>query len=168
MVPLTGTLFAACHENPQLFKSVFVAAYQWPLDPNGKQLMVDLRKKSASPVSGITADAFRKAWGYQFVQQIKPGSWLIDLDCRKLKKTKVWGCSQVPSPSLRLKVKGETDLTIAIRQPIRLTPNGRQWRLSSAEKQALVANATRILKYAKDEIVPLTKAIQIIDSVESR
>jgi hypothetical protein len=145
------------------FNSVFVAPYDDSASPNAKTILGEFRKRARSPSpSSLTADNFRKAWAYQFAGQVKPGSWLIDLDCKNPTKPHVWGCSRVTD--LRLKVPEEYDLTITLRQPVHLTGMSRQLRLSSSEKKELIANSQRILKYPAKDIVPLTKAIRIIDS----
>ncbi|MFZ3324438.1 MAG: phospholipase D family protein [Methylocella sp.] len=160
--PTARTLLAACRENPDLFNSVFVAAYDEPLGPKGKRLLADVHRNVAP---GLDASHFKNAWGYQFDETFKPGSWLVDLDCKNLDMPKVWGSSQVPVPSLRLKVKGEIDLTLTVRQPIKLNGDARQFRLSSEEKNALVAHARRILDHADGRLVPLIDAVRIIDKV---
>ncbi len=163
--PIARTLLAACRENPQFFSSVFVAAYTEGLGDNAKQLMAKLHKDVAP---SLDASDFKHAWGYQYEQTIKPGSWLVDLDCRKSGQSKVWGCAQVPTPSLRLKVNGECDLTLAVRQPVKLHAGAPQLRLSSEEKNALVAHARRILKRAGDRLLPLIDAVRIIDKAAQR
>jgi len=157
--PTARTLLAACRETPELFRSVFIAPYTTNLDPGARRLLGDVRK-NAVPVPGLSAAGFRKASGYQFEEMFPPGGWILDLDCRNPDKPKVGGCSQVPKPSLRLKVDGEVDLTLTLPGSVRL--DGKLFRIASAEKAALEAHARKFLR--KDRLVSLNEAIRIIDS----
>lgn len=152
------TLLEACRKNPELFSSVFVAAYEEPLGQKGEQLLSDLRKRARPPERGLKARDLRNAWGYQLGKRIKPGSWLVDLDCRNPDRPRVWGCCQTV---FSLKVRGEPDLEIANRGVVQL-PGLPPLRVSSAEKRALIANSRRILKHP-DSFVPLVKVVDIID-----
>jgi hypothetical protein len=135
-------------------------AYTEPLGPKGKKRLADLRKEARPPNPGFAAGDFRNAWAYQFDERIKSGSWLVDLDCKNPAKPKVWGCSQMTG--LSLKVPGENDLAIAVRRPVHPLGIPRPLRLSSAEKQALMANSRRIVQQP-ESVVPLIKAVRIID-----
>jgi len=164
--PTARTLLAACRENPELFASVYIAAYDEPLGPDGKQALAKVRAE-AVPTPGLGVSDFRKAWGYQFQEIFTPGSWVVDLDCRNPDKPKVWGCARIPTPSLRLKVKGEHDLTLAVQMPVTLNGTSRQYRLSPEEKNALIEHAGHIFKHANDGLLPLSEVIRIIDKANS-
>ena len=150
------SLFSACRESPELFRSVFVASYDEGLGPKAAQKLTEL-KKSARPKSGISSADFKKAWGYQ-IDPVAQGSWLIDLDCRGT-KSKVWGCSQ--ATGLVLPLEDEYDLTITLRGRITLKEFSQPFNLSKAQKNALIENAPLIHKQV--DLVPLIKAIRIID-----
>jgi hypothetical protein len=122
--------------------------------------MNSLTKAAAPPTAGLTAADFRKAWGYQLDQVAPEGSWLVDLDCMNPGKPKVHGCSKVTG--LILPIGGdECDLTISLKGVVRSPINGRLLPISTKEKQILIQNAQLIL--ACDQIVPLPKALEIID-----
>jgi hypothetical protein len=158
------TLLAACRENPKLLDSVFVAAYTEKLGDEASSKLKNVQEQAGAPI-GPNASDFRKAWGYQF-KDIIPESWLIDLDCRNPTKAKIRGCAR--ATGLRFKLKGEWDLAIALRGTVISPVDGRQLRLSAAEKKSLEENARRILKLKPsrdDKPVPLRYVIRIIDHV---
>jgi hypothetical protein len=157
------TLLAACREQPELFGSVFVVAYDEDLSRKAKRKLTSLTRQ-AKGSAGIDNADFRKAWGYQFEERIASGTWLVDLDCRKPSRPRVWGSAQVQTPPSVLIVGAkELDVTIALHRPVQLTGSQRILSISSKEKHELIANAKMILKYKKSELVPLVEAVRIID-----
>ena len=172
------TLLAACRENPKLFSSVFVYAYDAPLDPDAEGSLKQVRESRTSvagkpgAVHGLGASDFKSGskaiWGYQSVKPIEPGSWLVDLNCINGDNPTVSGCAQVPSPSIQIPVKDGNPLTLAVRQPVRLNGRARQLRLSSEEKSALVVQAKEILKCSPRGPMPLIEAVGIIDNAKPK
>lgn len=154
------TLLAACRDRPDDFGTVYVAAYGEGLGKGGLRALSAVKKGAAAPEPGLTAADFRKAWGYQY-DDIPPNSWLVDLNCRRADKARYVGCAQ--ATGLRLKVKGETDLTIALPGMVRLSGSGSGMRVSAAEKASLVKNAARIIDKSKGGLVPLPDVVRIID-----
>lgn len=112
-----------------------------------------------APKPGLTAADFRNARGYQY-DNIPSGSWLIDLDCRT-DKARYGGCAQ--ATGLRLKVREEPDLTIALPGAVQLSGSGPGMRVSAAEKASLVNNARLIFAKAKEGLLPLAEVVRIID-----
>lgn len=157
------TLLAACREAPELFGSVHLVAYDEELCGRGLTALNDLKRDL---VSGETSDAsaFRHAWGYQLEELLPGGAWLIDLDCRR-KTPKVWGASQVPMPTLRLKAKGEDDVTVTVRGVVTVPGAQGRFRMSAAEKELLVRHAKRLLQ-RKGGVMPLPEAVRVMDKRE--
>jgi hypothetical protein len=154
------TLFAACRDRPDDFRAVFVAVYDQGLGKGGLRALSAVKKGAAAPAPGLTAGDFRNAWGYQY-DDILPGAWLVDLNCKRADKARYTGCAR--ATGLRLRVEGETDLTIALPGMVRLVEGGPGMRVSAAEKASLVKNAARILSKSKGGLVPLRDAIRIMD-----
>jgi len=157
-VPGKKTLFAACRERPDDFRSVYVAAYDEGLGDNGRRQLREVKDRALPPKPGMSTSDFRKAWGYQF-EDIPEGAWLIGLNCRRPNQPRYVGCAK--ATGLRLTVDGETDLTIAIPGVVEAPGSGARLRVSAAEKASLVMNATRILD--RNTLLPLPDAIKIID-----
>lgn len=151
------TLFAACRERPDDFRSVYVAAYTEDLGDNGKRLLKQVSGGARPLKSSLSSSDFRNAEGYQF-EDIPEGAWLIDLDCRRRNKPRYRGCSK--ATGLRLKVDHETDLTIAIPGIVEIL--GKRLRISAAEKDSLEKSADSILR-ARDDLLSLPDALKIID-----
>lgn len=152
------TLFAACRERPDNFRSVYVAAYTFCLGDNGKRLLKQVRTGAQPPKPGLSPSDFRKAGGYQF-SGIPEGAWLIGLDCRLPNNPRFAGCSK--ASGLRLKADGEEDLTIVIPGAVEMSGYGKRLRISAAEKDSLVKSANSILR--RDELLSLPDALKIID-----
>lgn len=152
------TLLAACRENPDDFRSVYIAVYGTQLGKNGKRVLQSLRKGALAPKSGLSASDFRKAWGYQF-DRIPEDAWLLDLNCIRPDKPRYVGTAR--ATGLRLKADNETDVTIALPGAIRASRTGARLTLSGTERDSLVKSARRIL--SRGNLVPLPEAIKIID-----
>lgn len=150
------TLLSACKEQPELFGSVFLALYTEDLGPKAKEMMKAL--KATKPTKQIlAANDFQKAWGYQFA--IKPGSWIVDFDCRP-NKEKIWGCAQVQNPATILKVPGEPNLVLAMRGSVRPAGSNRVYKLSAKEKSFLEAHCATLQKLAgNNALLPLGLAL---------
>jgi hypothetical protein len=154
------TLIAACRENPDAFKSVFLAIYDEDIGPKATEMLQTLRRQAASKPSLGAAD-FRNAYAYQF--KINPGSWIIDFDFM-LKLPRIRGCAQVQTPPTILKVSGEPSVTLAIRGDVRLPALDREFKLTPKDKNFLEKNSDLIWKLAADRgLVPLSEAIDVID-----
>lgn len=150
------SLLAACREQPKLFSSVFVAAYEEPLGEIAASKLKQVREESRA---SLGAEDFKRAWGYQFEQELPSGTWLIDLDCRN--RPKVHGCSR--TTGLRLSCGDEEhDLSISIRGVVEV--DGRQFRLSAADKLDLETHAKKIFRNTKMSVMRLSEAIAHIDS----
>jgi hypothetical protein len=158
----TKTLLAAYRENPKAFGSIYVAAYTENLLKNAAKMLSAVRRGAVTPKPGLTVSDFRKAWGYQ-MGDIPEGAWLIDLNCRQPDKVKVTGCSQ--ATGLRLQPIDEPMLTIALRRPV--TIDGREFRISAAEKTDIASIANKIAKVGYGRI-PLSDVIKMIDGVKPK
>lgn len=162
--PVTAkTLLAACREQPEQFENVFVAAYSQPLGPGGRDKLKSFRKQAKGghlARAELGVGDFRRAWGYQYDEPLVPGSWLIDLDCRK--GGRVYGCSRVPIPALALRVHDESDLTVTVPGVATSEETGRRFPISFDEKAALVAVRKALLETASGP-VPISEALKIID-----
>lgn len=140
------TLIAACLENANLCKSVYIAAYSEQLDQNGRMQISSLRKGAAPLAGGLDFKDFRQAWGYQFGQKLCKGSFVIDLWCGGKNPT-VLGCSEVTG--LYLRADGEPDVMVTLRGVVRSPDNGQRLPISSNEKKFLSKMASTILKHGK-------------------
>jgi hypothetical protein len=159
------TLLAACRARPELFKSVFVLAYDQPLGPKGDDALTKLLQSGAvNSENGIGIAEIRKAWGYQVM--IEPGSWIVDLDCRKADAPRVLGCSAAFRPkNLSLKADGENDVIVTIRGIVEVPGFSSKLRLSSEEKAELITNARRLLEL--DQPVPLPRVVRMLKGAGS-
>lgn len=156
------TLLAACREEPELFASVYVVAYDTDLGDGGKAALSKLKSQSsASPVS-LTASDFRNAWGYQFEVAPPNGAWLIALDCKKREAPKIWGASQVPDPCLALGIEDEFDLYPTIRGVVSTPGSARSFKISKEEKAQMQLIAKKILRKNR-EFIPLHEVVKMID-----
>jgi hypothetical protein len=152
------TLLAACRENPDPFRSVFVAAYGEGLGPKGKRKLASLHEGAAPPDNSLHAADFKRAWGYQFGEVLPEGSWIIDLNCMG-KKPKIIGCSK--TTGLYMPIDGEPDLMITLRGVVTIPTIDSKFKILASEKQCLIKIASVLLK--KDKFVPLSDALKMID-----
>lgn len=106
------SLLAACREHPELFESVYLAAYQYDLGENGQRAMEDFINNP--PGHELAKLDESKIWGYQF-KNMPEGARLIDLDCRNRNKV-FGGYAQVTTPIIRLSAGNENIVTIAVEQ----------------------------------------------------
>jgi hypothetical protein len=138
-----------------------VVAYTAGLGVNGKRLLKQVKAGALPPNPGLSLSDFRKAWGYQFAD-IPEGAWLIDLNCKRRNKPRYCGCAK--ATGLRLNADDEEDLTIAIPGAVEIPGYGTRFRISAAERASLVKSASRILGKSTGKLLPLPKALKIIDS----
>ena len=154
------TLLAAFKEAPELFDSVYVAAYWNSLDPGGKAELRRLQVQAAASGADPKSAVFRKAWGYQFEAAPPAGAWLVALDC-KHSEPKVWGASQVPTPVVAMAVPDEYDLYPTIRGVITVPGATQNLRISAEEKAKFVTIARKLQR--KAELVPLADAVALMN-----
>ena len=157
------SLLAACREAPDLFESVVVGAYQNDLDPGGREALRSLRTRAASPEPELGTADFRNAWGYQFEERPPAGAWIVDLDCRG-PRPRIRGASQVPSPALSLKVKGENDVTPTIRGIVSVAGARGKFRLTQQDRDHLASVAHPLLR--GKSFPPLPSVIRMIDQAQ--
>lgn len=157
------TLLTAVREAPELFGSVYVAAYWRDLDEGGKAELRRLKVQAKSPTADPKSAVFESAWGYQFEADPPGGAWLIALDC-KGDLPKVWGASQVPVPVVARAIPGENNLYPTIRGVVTVPGAAGSFKISSAEKAQLAAIANKLKR--KSELVPLREAVALIDKLD--
>ncbi len=155
-------LLSACREAPELFERVLVVAYDEDLGEGGKAALHKLQAQAAPADPELGIADFRKALGYQFDKPPPAGSWLIDLNCKTASR-RVSGAVQVPAPAPLLRVKGENDVTPAIRGIVSVPGARGTFRMSKQDKAELVSIATWLLD-GDDDFVPLPRAVARIDS----
>jgi hypothetical protein len=158
--PIDGrTLLAACRTRPDAFRNVYVAAYDVNLSDAANTLLRGVKKAAQPAESGLSASDFRNAWGFQF-GDVPEGAWLISLNCRQPDNPRFEGCAK--ATGLRLKIAGESDLTIALRGVVPAPGSGARLPVSAAEKESLTRNAHGFV--AEDRLVPIAEVIKVIDS----
>jgi hypothetical protein len=161
-VPVTATsLLAACREQPDLFTSVYLAAYKEKLGPEGSQKLKDFKKSQRPFSSSLGEKDIKGAWGYQF-EKMPEGVWLVDFDCTK-DAPKFNGYARVTSPRVAFEMNGDEEaLVIAIRQSsINPASSLQSFKLSKSDREAIIKNKELLL--SKDGLIPLKKVVQIID-----
>lgn len=158
------SLFDGVRNHPEAFASVYLAAYGQSLSKNGNRVLKKVRSGIEPPRPGLDISNFKKAWGYQF-NDIPEDAWLVDLDCTKLDRPKVWGTARATGVTLSVDSEEgpETDLALAIPGPIII--GGRKFRLLPAEKKRLLASAGQILEFANNKLLPLSKVLKIAHAV---
>jgi hypothetical protein len=164
--PVVGkTLFEACREQPELFRSFRVFAYESGLDPDQKAKLREVKKQAATTTgrqgkhvgTELQSADFKNASGFDFGDwKVQPGTSLIDLDCRKgAKNAKVSGPYWVTGLTFK-----SCNLTIAISRPYH-SAAGKLLRISSKDRETLRKKANRILRC--DELLSLSDVIRMID-----
>jgi hypothetical protein len=155
------SLFEAARAYPDAFASVFVAVYNQGLDAEAESL-----------VDGVTADISRKQGaaaadkvdGYQF-KDMPRDAWLIDLSCYEGKTPTYGGTARTFGDPIKVFKEGTrkplNDLTLALRDKIVI--GGHRFPLSKAERALLVDAAPALLRAARARLLPLHRALAIID-----
>jgi hypothetical protein len=158
------SLLSACREAPELFGKVFVVAYNTGLGDGGKAALKQLQSQSGASDEELGIADFRNAWGYQFENAPLAGSWLVDLSC-KGKSPRVWGASRVPLPALRLRVRGENDVTPTIRGIVSVPGAVGDFRMSAQDKADILSVAQCLLRDGED-FVALPRVVEMIDKAK--
>lgn len=155
------SLFEAARAHPDAFGSLFVAVYNQGLDAEAEAV-----------VDGVTADISRKQGaaaaakvdGYQF-KDMPRDAWLIDLSCYKGKTPTYEGTARTFGDPIKVFQEGTgkplNDLTLALRDKIVI--GGHRFPLSKAERALLVDAAPALLRAARARLLPLHRALAIID-----
>ena len=155
------SLFDAAREHPDAFASVFVAVYDEGLDAEAESLVEDFTADVSRKHGAATAN---KVDGYQF-RDMPRDAWLIDLSCHKGKAPRVHGTARTFGDPIKVFKEGTgkplNDLTLAARDPIVI--GGHPFPLGKAERALLVDAAPALLKAARARLLPLQRALEIID-----
>jgi PLD-like domain len=165
VLPKGQEFFEAVRANPKLFAEVYLAIYDKPLSREAKRVMRDVQSNAVErPRDGFDTSTLKNAWGYQF-EDVPRDAWLVDVSSFKEKPPRYVGVAR--STGLAMKVpededgEEQIDLTLALSGPILI--GGRRLRPNAAERALLEQHAKRLLKAAGGELLPIAKAVAIID-----
>lgn len=156
--PRSRTLLDAVREAPDVFASVYIAAYSDRLSKGARDQVKAVREGALPPRSGIDASDFRKADGCQF-ELVPQDAWLINLDCRNPKEPRYRGCAK--TTGLRF-ARGDHEYDLAIVIPGMIRIGGRSYPVREDDERQLVAASKRILKVAGDRLLPIADLLRLL------
>jgi hypothetical protein len=159
-----NTVFSAFSRSPDAFKSVYVCAWTKDLTRAGKRCLQTFQSSARPSADGLSLRDIRNSWGYQFNNQVPAGiEWIIDLDCSNRAKPEVLGSSKVQGFRLPVDKKGDDDVTVTVRGPIKLPWHHASLSIPPEEKRILTSNADKILRHTDaNGLVAFSKVANLI------
>jgi len=149
------SLFDMCRAVPTLYNNVYVALYNEDLDQADKRIIKTFQ--SSVKKGDIEIGSFKSVSGYRFDERIPINAWLIDVK---------YGVRPRYGHCWNARVRTKDGLVIAARGKINLS-DGRTALPSRAEQSLLLKHGNRLAARGRD-LLPLSKAIEIIDRAEVR